>query len=170
MRPGATTRCTAWLIMGQMQQLNMFGPPEDVRHLSARAQLRDDKPVPSERQLLWPSDLVEPLGLDLLERLYGSVTRRTRLRLDEVCRELRVDSEHVRRLILAGSLDATDIRHPDATEFAYRVYRYSIIRWLFIREFVTAESPRCNLPEEDLQRCMAAADEMNRNNKKRRSA
>jgi hypothetical protein len=147
-------------------QLNMFGPPEPASSLSPRALLRDDKPVPSERQLLWPADLAAALGADLLERLYGDVARRTRLRIDEVCRALRVDSEHVRRLILAGSLDATDVRHPEATERSYRIYRYSIIRWLFNREFVTAEAPRCNLPDEDLDRCLVAADNMRKQRRK----
>lgn len=142
----------------QAWQLNMFGAPEPVQSLAPRALLRDDAPVPSERQLLWPAELTEHLGPELLERLYGDLIRRTRLRMDEVCRYLRVDSEHVRRLILSGSLDATDIRHPEATERAYRIYRYSLVRWLFNREFVCAEAPRCNLPETDLQRCLAAAD------------
>ena len=147
-------------------QLNMFGPPEEANAQDRRAMLRDDKPVPGERQLLWPVDLVEILGNDLLERLYGDVLRRTRLRIDEVCRILRVDSEHVRRLILAGSLDATDIRHPNSVELQYRIYRYSVIRFLFNREFVTAEAPRCNLPEEDLERCLDAAETMRKNRRR----
>jgi hypothetical protein len=151
----------------QPMQLNMWGDPEPLESLSPTARIRDDAPVPSERQLLWPADLVEHLGADLLERLYGFLMRRTRLRMDEVCRELRVDSEHVRRLIHAGSLDATDIRHPQATEHAYRVYRYSIVRWLFIRDFVEADSPRCNLPEEDLERIDRAVAAIR--NKRRRS-
>lgn len=149
-------------------QLNMFGPPEDLDAISPRAQLRDDAPVPGERQLLWPWDLVELLGEELLNRLFGSVIRRTRLRIDEVCRELRVDSEHVRRLIDAGSLDATDIRHPNATERAYRIYRYSLIRWLFKRDFILSESPRCNLPPADLDRCLAAADALRKQQPKMR--
>ena len=149
-----------------MLQLNMFGPPEDIANLSERDRLRDDAPNPVERQLLWPADLCQMIGDEILERLYGSVPRRTRLRLDEIARELRVDREHVRRLIIAGSLDATDIRHPDAIEFAYRVYRYSLIRFLFVREFVTAEAPRCNIPEEDLDRCLAAADHIRRKRRK----
>jgi hypothetical protein len=152
--------------MDQVWQLNMFGPPEPAQSLSPRALLRDDAPVPSERQLLWPSDLVQALGTELLERLYGDVIKRSRLRMDEVCRALRVDSEHVRRLILAGSLDATDVRHPDAIERSYRIYRYSIIRWLFTREFVSAEAPRCNLPDDDLARCMVAADAMRKQRRK----
>jgi hypothetical protein len=122
-----------------------------------RDRMRDDAPVPSERQLLWPADLVELLGAELLERLYGDLPRRTRLRIDEVCRACRCDSEHVRRLIQAGSLDATDIRHPEATERAYRIYRYSLARWLFNRDFIANDFPRCNLPGADLDRCLAAA-------------
>ena len=150
-----------------MLQLNMFGPPEDVANLSDRDRLRDDAPIcPAERQLLWPADLADLLGDELLERLYGSVLRRTRLRLGEVARELRCDKEHVRRFIQAGSLDATDIRNPNATEICYRVYRYSLVRLLFWREFVQAESPRCNLPDDDLARCLTAADHIRRNRRK----
>ena len=139
-------------------QLNMFGEPEPANMAHERAMVRDDAPVPGERQLLWPAELAAALGPEICERLYGSVTKRTRLRMDEVCRELRVDSEHVRRLIHAGSLDATDIRHPEATERAYRIYRYSLVRWLFNRDFVENDFPRCNIPAADLQRCLNAAE------------
>lgn len=149
-----------------MQQLNMFGPPEDVANLSERDRLRDDAPCPAERQLLWPADLCETLGPDLLERLYGSIPRRTRLRIDEVCRELRCSGEHVRRLYQAGSIDHTDIRHPEAVEVATRIYRYSLVRFLFVREFVTTDSPRCNLPDDDLARCLVAADHIRRSRRK----
>jgi hypothetical protein len=146
-------------------QLDMFGPPESVES-SHRSTVRDDAPVPCERQLLWPADLTEMLGPELLEMLYGNVIRRTRLRTDEVCRELRVDQDHVRRLIAAGSLDATDIRHPDSITHQYRIYRYSLIRWLFNRDFVHNDFPRCNLPEADLQRCLNAAETITKRRRK----
>jgi hypothetical protein len=145
--------------MEMLQQLNMFGPPETLnQEAAARPRRADDRPAPSERELIWPSDLAEELGSELLERLYGDIPRRTRLRVDEVCRRLRCSDEHVRHLIEAGSLAAVDISVPNASVPYWRVYRYSLVRWLFRREFgPQAESPRGDLTRADQERCMEFA-------------
>ena len=118
-------------------QFNLFGPPEPVESYGDRLRGRmDDLPVPSERELLWPSDLVETLGVPLLEKLYGDVPRRSRLRTKEVCRRLRWDSNTVIRRIREGSLDATDTGPDESDTSSWRIYRYSIVSWLFNREFV----------------------------------
>ena len=138
-------------------QLEMFGAPS-VPCGDARPRRADDRPAPAEREMLWPADLAERLGAELLERLYGDVPRRTRLRVDEVCRRLRCSDEHVRHLIEAGSLDAVDISVPAASVPCWRVYRYSLVRWLFRREFgPQAESPRSDMTGNDLARCREAA-------------
>jgi len=138
------------------EQLNMFGPPEDVSSYPDGAS-RDDAPVPCERENLWPSDLAELLGADLLERLYGDLPRRTRLTIPEVCRRLRSGHTHVYDLIDAGSLDATDDRHPQAVRPNYGVYRYSLVRFLWNREFVQTTT-RCNLPAADMKTIFNAID------------
>jgi len=138
-------------------QLNMFGPPERIEHLEPAARIRDDAPVACERELLWPAPHVEVLGVDVLERLYGDIVRRTRLTVPEVCRRLRIQHTHAYELIQAGSLDCTDNRHPTATQQSVRIYRYSVVRWLFNREFVEA-STRCQMPAEDLEKCLRLAE------------
>lgn len=139
------------------QQLTMFGPPEDVSSYPADARYRDDAPVPCERENLWPADLAELLGPELLERLYGDVPRRTRLTVPEVCRRMRCGHTHVYDLIEVGSLDATDDRYPQATRPNYGIYRYSLVRLLWTREFVQNQT-RCNLPAADMQTIYDALD------------
>jgi len=131
-------------------QFDMFGPPEDLDSYPEDARYRDDAPVPSERENLWPSDLVGELGPELMERLYGDIPRRTRLTISEVCRRLRSAHSHVYNLIDVGSLDATDDRHPHAARPNYGIYRYSLVALLFGREFVQAQT-RCNLPADDMK-------------------
>lgn len=144
--------------MEEMVQLTIFGAPERIDPSARRPRRADDRPAPAERELLWPADLAQNIGIETLEILYGDLPRRTRLRVDEVCRRLRCSDEHVRHLIEAGSLDACDISVPEASVPCWRVYRYSLVRWLFRREFgPQAESPRSDLPEPDLNRCMAVA-------------
>ena len=145
--------------MQTLIQEDMFGAPAVLLGAGeAKPRKADDRPSPSERELLWPSDLAAHLGPELLERLYGDLPRRTRLRVDEVCRRLRCSDEHVRHLIEAGSLDAVDISVPSASLPCWRVYRYSLVRWLFRREFgPQAESPRNDLTTADQARCMAFA-------------
>lgn len=141
------------------EQLCFFGPPEKVDDLDPDARERDDRPVPAERELLWPAPHATALGPELLERLYGDLPRRTRLTVLEVCRRLRRGHSHIYDLIDAGSLDACNDRHPEADKPSYSIYRYSLVRWLFHREFV-AEQTRCGLPAQDLQRCLNLADNL----------
>ena len=141
-------------------QLNMFGPPEEVSATPGGAE-RDDAPVPCERELLWPAPHVAVLGADLLERLYGDLPRRTRLTVPEVCRRLRRGHSHVYDLVDCGSLDGTDDRHPTATQRALTIYRYSLVRFLFWREFVQ-DTTRGGLPREDLDKCMRLVETLKR--------
>lgn len=146
-----------------MEQMTLFGTPETVCPAARRTRRADDRPAPAERELLWPADLADEIGQEILERLYGDLPRRTRLRVDEVCRRLRCSDEHVRHLIEAGSLDACDISVPEASVPCWRIYRYSLVRWLFRREFgPQAESPRADLPDPDLARCMTVAARLQR--------
>ena len=146
-------------------QGNLFGPPEAVG-ADEEGRRRDDAPVPCERELLWPADLARDLGPELLERLYGDIPRRTRLNMPEVCRRLRCAHTHVYDLIACGSLDATDDSVPTAQRPNYGIYRYSLVSWLFHREFV-ARQTRCGMPSEDLERCLAAAERRRRERRMR---
>lgn len=150
-----------------MLQLNMFGPPEPVSSLGPDARYQDDAPVPSERELLWPMPHVEALGPDLLERLYGDLPRRTRLTIPEVCRRLRIGHSLAYELVAVGSLDALDNRHPEATQQSLRVYRYSLVRFLFNREFVESQT-RAGMPAADLDRCMVLAERLRQEKRRMR--
>jgi hypothetical protein len=133
----------------QMRQYDLWGAPEPITsYPDSRKGRHDDAPVACERENLWPSDLVALLGPELLERLYGDIPRRTRLYAAEVCRRLRCDSQHVANLRDAGSLDACDISHPDSTVSEWRYYRYSLVRFLFGREW-KQRNTRCNVSDED---------------------
>lgn len=149
------------------EQLNMFGPPENVENIDPEKRMADDAPVACERELLWPAPHAEALGPELLERLYGDLPRRTRLTVQEVCRRLRRGHTHVYDLVTAGSLDALDDRHPEATQAALSIYRYSLVRFLFNREFVEGAT-RCGLETEDLRRCMTLADRLRESKRERR--
>jgi len=139
-------------------QLDMFGPPEDLDNTEARnGKFRDDAPAPWERENLWPSELVELLGVDALEHLYGDVPRRTRITKDEVCRRGRIAHTQFYDLVNEGSLDAGDWRSADSTQPYYRIYRYSLVIFMFNREFVFAQT-RCNLPAALLDKCLKAAN------------
>jgi hypothetical protein len=153
--------------MTPLLQLNMFGPAEAIRP-DAPGAARDDAPVPCERELLWPAEHAAILGPNLLDRLYGDIPRRTRLSVPEICRRLRCGHSHVYELVSARSLDATDYRHPDAGQRALAIYRYSLVRFLFWREFV-CEEMRTNLPFEDLDKCVELANALRaRENRKDR--
>lgn len=144
-------------------QMDMFGPPvrRDALENGRRTRRADDRPSPGERELLWPSDLVRHLGVDLLDRLYGDLPLRTRLRVDEVCRRIRCSDQHIRNLVNALSLDAIDISVPDAGVPCWRIYRYSLVRWFFKREFgPQAEGARQDITESDRQKCERAAEEI----------
>lgn len=133
-----------------VQQYNMFGPPEDVSSYADGARGRDDAPVPCERELLWPTPHAEILGTDLLERLYGDIPRRTRLTIIEVCRRLRCGHTHVYELRDCGSLDSTNDALPTAQKENLTIYRYSLVRFLFSREFI--QDTTRNLAPADMQR------------------
>jgi len=118
-----------------MQQLNMFGPPETVDAAKMRGRC-DWAPVPWERENLWPEKMAAALGQELCERMYGDVPRHTRLQVEQICRRLNCDSNTVYRLIEAGEFDAANVGAGDMKAL-YRIYRYSVIWFLFRREFVT---------------------------------
>lgn len=142
--------------MAEMLQYNLFGPPEPVESYASlpKKGRMDDAPVPSERELLWPSDLVEVLGVAVLEKLYGDIPRRTRLKTKEVCRRLRWDSNTPVRRIREGSLDGTNTGPDDGEISSWKIYRYSIVSWLFNREFVLDRTRGCAglLNDEEMDR------------------
>lgn len=150
--------------MAAKWQLNLFGAPEPADSYPAKGR-GDDLPVPCERELLWPSKLVAGLHADpaeavaLLERLYGDIPRRTRLRVDEVCRRLRVDSNTVYRLIEQGDLSALDAGSGQERAH-YAVYRTSLVLFLFRREFWSPAVPtRTDIDAQDMARiekCVSA--------------
>ncbi len=142
-------------------QFDMFGDPEDIDSYPERDRLRDDAPVPSERELLWPEDLAQLLGAELLEKLYGDIPRRSRLTVKEVCRRCRIQKSHCYELVDIGSLDASDVSNPNATKEYVRIYRYSVVTWLFSREFILAQT-RSGIPAADLDRCLDAAKQLSK--------
>jgi len=148
-------------------QLNMFGPPEDVANYSKTRGRMDDAPVPYERENLWPSDLAQHLGEALLIKLYGDIPRHTRLTVKEVCRRIRCDSNHIYALIDAGSLDALDMGSEDASRSEWRVYRYSLVSFMFNREFRDGKT-RADLSMDDLLKIDRAVMARSKNNPKRR--
>jgi hypothetical protein len=148
--------------------LNLFGEPEPLDSYSEPERMLDDAPVPCERERLWPVPHTEALGQDLLERLYGDLPRRTRLTVKEVCRRLRAQHSHVYDLIADGSLDALDSRSPDATRANYAIYRYSVVRFLFNREFVEAQTRAADLTHEEMDRCAALAEQLRRERRRMR--
>lgn len=145
--------------MAEKEQLLLFGGSEKIENIAEERRYCDDSPVPCERELLWPTPHAEILGVPLLERLYGDIPRRTRLTVKEICRRLRCGHSLVYTLIEAGSLDALDCRHPSASENYYTIYRYSLVRFLFSREFVEGCS-RAGLPPDDMSACMRLGDEL----------
>jgi hypothetical protein len=145
--------------MAVLLQETLFGPPEAVATYGRDVRGRgDDLPVPSERERLWPDALIEELqeqGLGaeqaaaLLERLYGDVPRRTRLKLDEVCRRLRCDRMLVLRHIHeTGELAAINVGSGDVLP-TWRVYRTSLIFFLARREFGEGVSSRTDVRQRD---------------------
>lgn len=150
-----------------LQQLNMFGPPEDVDNYGPRRGRCDDQPVPWERENLWPADLARDLGQDLLEKLYGDIPRKTRLHVREVCRRLVCDSNHVYNLIDVGALDAADIG-AGSSKAEWRVYRYSVVRFLFNREFRDGRT-RADVTPAEFERIEAAIAAKTQNRKKEKN-
>lgn len=137
-------------------QLNMFGPPEPLESYASeearRGGRQDDRPVPSERENLWPRDLVATLGLELLEYLYGDIPRRTLLKTKEVCRRMRWDSNTVYRRIEEGSLDACPAGEDGNPGSDWKIYRYSLVSWRFNREFRDMQTRGCDLNADELDR------------------
>jgi excisionase family DNA binding protein len=125
-------------------QTTLFGAPEPHGSYSRDTNRRcADLPVACERELLWPAGLVEAMaaqGVDqadavaLLERLYGDIPRRTRLRVDEICRRLRCDNNMVYRHIESGELPAGNVGTGDQRP-EWRVYRAGLVMFLAMREF-----------------------------------
>lgn len=158
-----------------MLQHMLFGPPEPADSYPD-GRRGDDFPVPCERELLWPSRLVEGLHQDpgqsvaLLERLYGDIPRRTRLRVAEVCRRLRVDSNAVYRLIKEqGELSATDVSAGEGDYAHYAIYRTSLVLFLFKREFwIPAVPTRTDLDAKDLDRIERLVRELRRESMERK--
>jgi hypothetical protein len=151
-----------------LMQLNMFGPPEDVENCDTNRGRCDDKPVPWERENLWPKDLVACLGVDLLEELYGDIPRFTRLHVKQVCRRLKCDSNLVYEHLQMGSLDGTEIGADGAERGTWRVYRYSLVSFLFNREFRDGRSRGdVSLSPNDLDRIERAVAARNQNRQKK---
>lgn len=114
-------------------QTNMFGPPEEV-DTSTRKGRCDWAPVPWERENLWPTKLIQAVGLEACEILWGDIPRHTRLTVEHVCRRLLCDGNTVYRLIESGALDVVDVGAGEKNPL-WRVYRYSFVWFLFRREW-----------------------------------
>lgn len=126
--------------METMMQMTIFGPPEAVDTERVRGRC-DWAPAPWERENLWPARLVDALGADVCEILWGDVPRHTRLQVEQVCRRLNVDSNTVYRLIEQGEFDAANVGAGSVNPM-YRIYRYSLVWFLFRREFVQGINTR----------------------------
>jgi hypothetical protein len=128
-----------------MEQALLFGGTEPTASYGSNVRGRgDDIPVACERELLWPACLMDALAADglsveaataLMERLYGDVPRRTRLKIGEVCRRLRCDRNTVHRHIYdTHELAAVDVGTGNEMP-TWRVYRASLVLFLVRREF-----------------------------------
>jgi len=148
-----------------IMQLTLFGSPEPVDSYGRDPRGRgDDLPVACERELLWPACLVEALTADgatheeataLLERLYGDLPRRTRLRTDEVCRRLRCDSNVIYRHRESGDLPAVDVSAGAGQVAEWRFYRAGLVLFLASREFGPVPT-RTDASHADAQRLSRA--------------
>ena len=84
-----------------------------------------------QRELpLWPASLVAKLSDEDLAQRYGDIPLKPRMRIDEVCRALNCERDHVYRMIYDGTLDAVNIARDVNTRPLYRVLRYSVIDFL----------------------------------------
>jgi hypothetical protein len=128
-----------------MEQALLFGGTEPATSYGSNVRGRgDDIPVACERELLWPACLMDALAADgmsveaataCMERLYGDVPRRTRLKIGEVCRRLRCDRNTVHRhLYDTHELAAVDVGTGNEMP-TWRVYRASLVLFLVRREF-----------------------------------
>lgn len=148
-----------------MEQALLFGGTEPTTSYGSNVRGRgDDIPVACERELLWPACLMEALAADglsaeaataLMERLYGDVPRRTRLKIGEVCRRLRCDRNTVHRHIYdTHELAAVDVGTGNEMP-TWRVYRASLVLFLVRREF-GAEYTRTDAQTDDALRMSRA--------------
>jgi hypothetical protein len=150
---------------GGKMQLTLFGAPEPVGSYGKSEKGRgDDLPAPCERELLWPACLLEELmgggathdeAAAILDRLYGDLPRRTRLRTDEVCRRLRCDSNVVYRHRESGALPAVDVSAGAGITPEWRFYRAGLVFFLASREFGPVPT-RTDAAREDSDRMARA--------------
>ena len=147
-----------------LEQLNMFGAAEPVDQAKMRGRC-DWAPAPWERENLWPKRLADAVGADVCEILWGDVPRMTRLQVEQVCRRLAVDSNTVYRLIEQGEFDAVNVGAGSVNP-TYRIYRYSVIWFLFRREFMDGADTRpamlANIGHAAAERLAALAAEIRR--------
>ena len=147
-----------------LEQLNMFGAAEPVDAEKLRGRC-DWAPAPWERENLWPKRLVDAVGADTCEILWGDVPRMTRLMVEQVCRRLAVDSNTIYRLIEQGEFDAVNVGAGSVNP-TYRIYRYSVIWFLFRREFMDGADTRpamlANIGNAAAERLAALAAEIRR--------
>ena len=148
-----------------MEQALLFGGTEPATSYGSNVRGRgDDIPVACERELLWPACLMDALAADglsveaataLMERLYGDVPRRTRLKIGEVCRRLRCDRNTVHRHIYdTHELAAVDVGTGNEMP-TWRVYRASLVLFLVRREF-SPEYTRTDAQADDALRMSRA--------------
>jgi len=105
----------------------------NVSIASDRASGRGDNDlVEGEREVMWPPCVLE-LSFEDRMKLFGDVPRRTRLKVQEVCRRLHCDSNTVYRHIETGDLVAANIAPAVSVRPAYRIYRWSLIELLWRR-------------------------------------
>lgn len=143
--------------MAVVEQMTIFGVPERIDVEKRRGRC-DWAPAPWERENLWPARLVAEVGQDICEVLWGDVPRMTRLQVEQVCRRLCCDSNTVYRLIEGGEFDAVNIG-AGTEKPTYRIYRYSLVWFLFRREFVEGADTR---PAMLANIGMAAAERLGR--------
>ncbi len=108
---------------------------------------------------IWPDPHLSVLGQSLLEKLYSHIPARVMITVAEAVELMRCSRHHIHHLIEDAALDAVDTRRPGAAYASYLIYRYSVVSWLFEREFVSGAT-RAGLAPSDLDRCVALADRL----------
>jgi excisionase family DNA binding protein len=104
---------------------------------------------------------VAAVGADTCETLWGDVPRHTRLSVEQVCRRLLCDGNTIYRLIEQGELDTVNVGAGSKNPM-WRVYRYSLVWFLFRREWMENDTrPNSNgtagLTEEQARKLYALA-------------
>lgn len=147
-----------------VEQMNMFGAAERVDTEKVRGRC-DWAPEPWERENLWPKRLADAVGTETCDVLWGDVPRMTRLQVEQVCRRLACDSNTVYRLIDQGEFDAVNVGAGTMNPL-YRIYRYSVIWFLFRREFLDGADTRpamlANIGREAAAKLAALAERVRR--------